>query len=283
MGLLQGKVAVITGSSRGLGLAIAETYAREGAAVVIAARTESAVNQAVHYLQDKGYRAAGTVCDMGDLSQVEALAKTATQNFGRVDLWVNNAGVSGVYGPTASIPVVTFERVVQTNILGTYYGSMVALQTMLLQKSGKLINLLGRGEGGPVMFQNAYASSKAWARNFTLALAKEYADSGIGIYAFNPGLVDTDLLRRLDVVAGYESRVKPLSTIIRLWANPPEVPAQKALWLASSATDGKTGLSVNVLGIPQLVGGLFRDLGRRLTGQPGPDTTLTLTTVVPKV
>jgi NAD(P)-dependent dehydrogenase (short-subunit alcohol dehydrogenase family) len=281
MGKLDGKVAVITGSSRGLGLAIAETYAREGAAVVLAARTQQTVDQAVRELQAKGYRAAGTACDVGKLEQVEGLAQTAIQAFGQIDIWVNNAGVSGVYGPTAHLPVETFERVVRTNILGVYYGSVVALKAMVPRGTGKLINLLGRGDSGPVKFQNAYASSKTWVRSFTLALAKEYAESGVGIFAFNPGLVDTDMLRQVEALQGYEGKLKPLSTVIRLWANPPGVPADRALWLASSATDGKTGLKVSVLGLPQLISGLVRDLGRRLTGRMGPDATLDITSVPP--
>jgi NAD(P)-dependent dehydrogenase (short-subunit alcohol dehydrogenase family) len=247
MGQLDGKVAVITGSSRGLGYAIAETYAREGAAVVLTARSENQLRDNVAALTAKGCKAAGFPCDVSDLEAVRALAANAVQAFGKIDIWVNNAGVSGVFGPTAATPVERNERVVQTNILGTYYGSITAMQYFLPQHSGKLINLVGRGDDKPVPLQNAYAPSKAWVRSFTLALAQEYKDSGIGIFAFNPGLVDTDMLRKLESMPGYEARLKPLSTVIQLWANEPEVPAEKALWLASSATDGKTGLAATVL------------------------------------
>lgn len=281
MGILNGKVAVITGSSRGLGFAIAETYAREGASVVLAARTKSAVDESVAALQAKGYKASGTVCDVGDYAQVKALADHAVTTFGKIDIWVNNAGVAGVYGPTAHIPRERFERVIRTNINGTYYGSIIALEHFLSQKNGKLINLMGRGDDGPVKFQNAYAPSKYWVKSFTMGLAQEYKDSGVGIYAFNPGLVDTDMLRQVDSLAGYESKLKPLSTVIRLWGNTPDVPAERALWLASSATDGKTGLSEKVLGRKRIFGGLLREAGRRLRRATMPDTSLTVTTVQP--
>lgn len=281
MGLLDGKVAVITGSSRGLGLAIAETYAKEGARVVLAARTQRAVDEAAADLRGKGYQATGTACDVGAYEQVKALADHAVQTFGKIDIWVNNAGVAGVYGPTAHIPHERIERVIRTNINGTYYGSIVALAHFLPQKSGKLINLLGRGDDKPVKFQNAYAPSKYWVKSFTRGLALEYQDSGVGIYAFNPGLVDTDMLRHVEALTGYEAKLKPLSTVIRLWGNPPEIPAQRALWLASSATDGKTGLVTSVLGRRQIIGGLLRDLGRRIQRQAGPDTTLDVTSVTP--
>ncbi len=282
MGQLDGKVAVITGSSRGLGYGIAAAYAREGAAVVLSARGESALRESVAKLTARGYRAVGFACDVGDREQVRALAAFAAHNFGKIDLWVNNAGVSGVYGPTAAIPVDSYERVVQTNILGTYYGSITALDYFLPQHSGKLINLLGRGDDGGVAYQNAYAPTKTWVHSFTLALAKEYADSGVGIFAFNPGLVDTDLLRKIDAVAGYEQRLKPLSTVIQMWGHQPDVPAQKALWLASSATDGKTGLVVKVLTKRVLVGGLLKLLRSKVTRRPLPDASLDITTVQPR-
>jgi glucose 1-dehydrogenase len=145
--------------------------------------------------------------------------------------------------------------------------------------SGKLINLLGRGTRRPVPFGNPYGSSKAWVRNFTLALAKEYKHSGVGVFAFNPGLVDTDLLRNVKVVAGYEARVKPLETIVRFWAKPPEVPAARAVWLASSATDGRTGLEINVLGPTALVKGVLREGLRRLTRRPDPTIELNVSSV----
>lgn len=279
MGILEGKTAVITGGSRGLGLAIAEAYAREGARVVLAARGQAALDAALERLRAAGYTVSGFACDAGDLEQVRALAQHTLATYGALDIWVNNAGIAGPYGPTADVPVELYERVVRTNILGTYYGSVVALDQFLAQGHGKLINLLGRGDDRPVKFQNAYAPSKAWVMSFTKALAQEYQGSGVGIFAFNPGLVDTELLRQLEAVEGYEKKLNPLRTVIRLWANPPNVPAERALWLASPATDGRTGLVVNVLGLPQIIAGLLRDLGRRIRRTAPPDTTLEIRSI----
>ncbi len=282
MGALDGKVAVITGSSHGLGQAIAEAYAREGAAVVLAARSSEALNKAVEKLIQQGAKASSLPTDVSELNQVMALADHAVEKFGKIDIWVNNAGISGVYGPTASIDPSLFERVIHTNILGVYYGSVVALQHFLAQnRGGKLINMLGRGDRQPVKYQSAYASSKTWVRNFTLALAKEYAGTGIGIYALNPGLMDTELLRKVDAVKGYEKKLKPLSAVIRLWAEPLSVPTEKAVWLASPATDKKTGLDIQVLGTGRLVKGPIRELRRIIARQPAPDTTLDITTIAP--
>ncbi len=280
---LNDKVAVITGGSRGLGLAIAQAYVREGAAVVIASRSAHSIDQAVQLLKQHGAQVDGIACDVGDKAQVQALADRAVSTFGRFDIWVNNAGLGAPYGPSAAVPADRFEAVLKTNIWGNYYGSMIALQHFVPRGSGKLINLLGRGDSTPVPLQNAYASSKAWLKNFTLALAKEYQSSGVGVYAFNPGLVLTDMLSNLEAIDGYATKMNPLRFVTRLWANPPEVPAQKAVWIASTATDGKTGLQVRVLTPRFLATGLLREAGRRVTGRAEPLEPLQVKVVPPAI
>lgn len=283
MGILDGKVAVITGSTRGLGLAIAQVYAREGAAVVVSSRSEAAVLSAVEAIRQQGGRVVGLPVDIAELEQVQALAVLARTTFGQIDLWVNNAGTSDVFGPTADVDPVRYERVLRTNIFGTYHGSLVALKTFAEQQTpGKLITILGRGDKGFAPYQSAYGSSKAWVRSFTLTLAKEYKQTpGLGIFAFNPGLMDTDLLRKVEVVEGHAEKLKSFGTIIRMWAKPPEVPAEKALWLASAATDGKTGLEVSMLGLRTILGGLLREQGRKLFKRPMPEVKIALTPLEP--
>ena len=267
--VLKDKVAVITGGSRGLGLAIAQTYARAGAKVVIASRTPRAVDLAVDSLRASGYHATGLACDVADMAQVEALAQHAIQTFGRMDIWVNNAGLSAPYGPTVHIPRRDFITVINTNIIGTYNGSIVAMRHFLAQKSGKLINLLGRGDKGSIALQNAYSSSKVWVRNFTKTLANEYRNSGVDIFGFNPGLVRTEMLSSVHAVVGYEEQMNPLRFVAMLWGNDADVPAEKALWLASPATDGKNGTMVTVLTkrmmLSRLIALPFRKLLNRST------------------
>jgi len=276
---LKGKVAVITGGTRGFGLAVARAYAQEGAAVVVASRSPAAVEAAVDSLRATGARASGWACDVGELAQVEALAAAAVEAFGPFHVWVNNAGIAGPYGPTAHVPPQAFARVLRTNVFGVYHGSLVAMRHFVPRGSGKLINVLGQGSQRPTPLQNAYASSKAWVRHFTLALAKEYQDSGVGVFTLHPGLMHTDLLYKIEAVSGYEARVKPLETVIRLWANPPDVPARKAVWLAGPATDGRTGLEVKVFTTGHLLRGVLREGWRRLTRRPAPPVELTVLTV----
>lgn len=270
---LKNKVAVITGGSRGLGLAIAVALAREGVSVVIASRSQKSVDEAVAQLRALGANADGMAMDVARLDQVEALCAFALERFGRMDVWVNNAGTAGPYGATLGLTPQDFTQVVDTNILGVYHGSLVAMRAFLPQHSGKLINVLGHGYNRPVTWQNAYASSKAWVRSFTQSLAAENRASGVGVFAFNPGMVLTELLTHVDVVKGSEERLKNFGTIVRMWARPPEIPAQKVAWIASSATDGKTGQLINIFSPWDMITGAVKEGLRSLSQKPadGPD------------
>lgn len=273
MGILDGKVAVITGGTRGLGLAIAEAFARQGAAVMVASRSQASVTDAVQKIVQAGGKASGLAVDVSNLEQVEALAAAAIAQFGRLDIWVNNAGIAGPYGPTMGFAPETFHQVVQTNILGVYHGSRTAMHHFQQQRSGKIINILGHGYNGPVTWQNAYASSKAWVRSFSKSLAEETKETGVGVFSFNPGMVLTELLTDVEVIEGSEDRLKNFPTIVRMWAKPAEVPAQKAVWIASPATDGKTGLLISIFSPWTMLEGALKEGVRALRKQaaPGPE------------
>jgi glucose 1-dehydrogenase len=281
MNLLKDKVAVITGGTRGLGLAIARAFAAEGASVVVASRSQASVEAAVADITARGGKASGLAVNVSELAQVKRLAETAIQTYGKLDIWVNNAGVAGPYGPTLEFTPEAFYQVIQTNILGVYHGSRTAMQQFLPQHSGKLINLLGHGYNGPVPFQNAYASSKAWIRSFTMALAEENKNSGVGVYAFNPGMVLTELLTDVDVIQGSEEKLKNFPFIVRILAKPAAVPAQKVAWLASSATDGKTGLLVSIFSAWAFPVGALRQGLRKLFKRPAPPLEIRMKSVPP--
>jgi len=271
MGNLDGKVAVVTGGSRGLGLGIAQAMAKAGASVVIASRSQKSVDEAVQFIHNAGGQAAGLAVDVANLEQMEALADFAIAQYGHFDVWVNNAGTSGPYGPTMGFTPQDFYQVVQTNVLGVYNGSRAAMRQFIHQRSGKLINILGHGYNKPVPWQNAYGASKAWVRSFTSALAAETKDSGVGVFAFNPGLVLTELLTQGEVIAGSEDRLKIFPTIVRMWAKPAEIPARKVVWLASPETDGKTGLLVSLFSPWVALRGALREGVRILLKRPAPD------------
>ena len=247
MKTLEGKVAVITGASRGLGKAIAQLFAREGAKVVLSGRTKIDIEQNVTDLRAERLNAIAFPCNVSDPKQVEDLARFAIQEYGGFDIWVNNAGIAGPYGPTLDLSPDQFLSVLRTNMYGVYYGSTTAMCHFLPRMSGKLVNILGAGSKKPVPNQNAYGSSKAWIRIFSLALASEYKVSGVGVYTLQPGLMDTDLLTEIVTFENHEKRLRGfMPFLIRAAGKKPEIAARKALWLVSSATDGKTGLDVSV-------------------------------------
>ena len=247
MRTLEGKVAVITGASRGLGKAIAQLFAREGARVVLSSRTKEKIEQNAADLRGEGLNAVAFPCDASDSNQIEELARFAIQEYGGFDIWVNNAGIAGPYGATLDLSHDQFLSVLHTNMFGDYYGSAIAMRHFLPRKSGKLINILGAGSKKPVPNQNAYGSTKAWIRIFTLALASEYKECGVGVFTLQPGLMDTDLLTEIVTFEHHEKRLRGfMPFLIRAAGKKPEVAARKALWLASPATDGRTGLDVHV-------------------------------------
>jgi NAD(P)-dependent dehydrogenase (short-subunit alcohol dehydrogenase family)/phosphohistidine swiveling domain-containing protein len=256
---LKNKVAVITGGTRGLGFGIAKAFMLEGASVVVASRSNRNVQSALEQLQSIGGKCAGFECDISNLADTQALAAFTVDNFGKFDIWVNNAGISCPTGPSVHVPPQMVTDLIQTNIIGAYYGSTTAMRQFLAQGDGKLINIVGKGERSPVPLHNAYASSRAWVHNFTLALAKEYKSTGTGVFLLNPGLVETDMLQYLHFIEGYEHLVSTLRIVVRILAKPPEYAATKAVWLASSATDGRTGMRISTLGMGAILGGLGRE------------------------
>lgn len=281
MNVLDGKVAVVTGGTRGLGLGIARALAKSGASVVIASITPTSVEIAVKKLKEEGFSVSGMVVDVAELEQVQALASQAVALYGKLDIWVNNAGIAGSYGPTVKLAPQDFYRIVNTNILGTYNGSMSAMAVFLAQRSGKLINLLGQGYKGPVRWQNAYASSKIWVRSFTKTLAEETRGMGVDVFAFNPGMVLTDLLTDLEVIEGSEDRLKVYPTILRMWAKPPEIPAAKVAWMASAASDGQTGKLISLSSFGSILMGAAREGLRALFHRPGREIQLAIHSVPP--
>ena len=255
-----GRVAVVTGSSRGLGFAMARVLGRNGAAVVLASRSGPDVAAAVKRLRSEGIGASGRACDMAEWADVEALREAALA-LGTLDIWVNNAGVSGVYGPTASTPVDDFERVVRTNILGTFHGSRVALPVFLSQGHGDMVNVYGQGDQGPVALQNAYASSKRWVRQFTETLRAETKGTGVRVHGMNPGLVVTDLFGRVTSQRGYEQRLGGLQVVVGLWGQTPEAAAQPLLRLVTSDKAAYRDLTTATMvgrGLRNLVTGRLR-------------------------
>ena len=262
--VLRGRVAVVTGSTRGLGFSMVRLLGQQGATVVVASRSDDDVAAAVERLRTEGIAASGRRCDTGELADVEALRDEALSR-GTLDIWVNNAGTSGVFGPTASTPVDDFTQVVRTNILGTFHGSRVALPVFLGQGHGDLVNVYGQGDQWPVALQNAYASSKRWVRQFTETLRRETRGTGVRVHGMNPGLVTTDMLGHITTQPGYGRRLGGLQIVVGLWGQSPEDAVRPLLGLVTSDTAEFRYLTKSTLvtrGIHNVLAGRLRRANR---------------------
>lgn len=195
---LRGRVAVVTGSTRGLGLIIAASLAQAGASIVICGREMAGVEAVYGQLAAiPGVEVLGAACDVRRRAEVEEMAAQALDRFGRIDIWINNAAITGPLQPVAEIDPEAWQAVIETNLLGTFHGSQVALTAMLPRNEGKLINVVGAGarEGQTLPpGLSAYASSKAAVLRLTEQLAEEQRASGLSILAMRPAPVTTGLL-----------------------------------------------------------------------------------------
>lgn len=189
---------VITGSTRGIGRGLADAFLGLGAAVVVSGRTEEAVRKAVEERSERfgAERTAGMAADVRDFAQVEALWEAARARFGRVDMWVNNAGVAHELSPFWDHPGERIREVVETNVIGTMNGSAIALREMRRQGFGRLYNMEGFGSGGGRMVRGLaiYGSTKAAMHFLNRSLMEEVRGTGLIVGAVRPGMVITDML-----------------------------------------------------------------------------------------
>lgn len=240
---LKGRVAIITGGGRGIGKNIGLAYAREGAKVVIAARTSAEIEATAREIQRCGGASLAVHTDVSDYSSVENLVGETLCNFSQIDILVNSAGVQG---PIGSIGEVDREKWVDTlmiNLVGTFYCCRAVLPSMKGQQRGKIINLSGGGSVSPRANFSAYSASKAAVVRFTETLAEELTPWNIQVNTMGPGATRT---RITEQIAAQASRAGPKEArqaedILRGGGVDPERQAALAIFLASDDSNGLTG------------------------------------------
>jgi len=225
---LKDKVTVITGSTRGFGYAIAEEMLQGGANVVITGRKDDALQQAIKSLSTHG-QVSGWLCDVRDEKQVYALARNIFEKYGRIDIWINNAGYSSAAGMVLDIPPQQAIDMFLSNDMGTLYGTQAALHFMLPRREGTLVNIYGAGSNGKASSPTGlYAASKAWVTSFTRTLAIEIKGSGVQLVAFSPGMMLTDMLTSPTVIGEKaKEKMKSFGFVLRFLGKSPQESARK--------------------------------------------------------
>jgi NAD(P)-dependent dehydrogenase (short-subunit alcohol dehydrogenase family) len=261
---LKDKIIVITGSTRGFGYAAARELLKEGAAVVVSGRARDALDRAIESLSQYG-NVTGWICDVRQENQVYELARRTVETFGRIDVWINNAGYSAGSGFTLDIHPEKIIDMFLSNDMGTFYGAQAALHYMLERKDGTLVNLYGAGSNGKAASpMGMYAATKAWITSFTRTLAKEMKGTGVKIIAFSPGMMATDMLVN-PVVFGERGRerMKNFDFVLRFLVKPPEA-AAKAL-VKAIANNRKEFAEVHVMKPWTPMLGLIRVMWENIT------------------
>ena len=240
----KGEVVVVTGGSRGLGLEIAHAFGQAGAKVVISARREQWLKEAENFLKDQGIAVDAMTCDVADANSVELLVQKTLQNNSKIDVLVNNAGLT--WGaPAETMPLDRWKQVIDANITGTFLMSQAVGRHMLERNKGAIVNVASiAGLRGGQLNTVGYNASKAAVINLTRALAIEWAARGIRVNAIAPGLFRTRMSEVL--VQRAEAANAPVAPLGRI-GHPGEL-APTVLFLASEGASYITGQVVAIDG-----------------------------------
>ena len=254
--LLANKVAVITGGGRGIGRAIALQFAKEGAAVAVAARTKSEIESVVEQVRSVGGRAAAVTADVADEAHCRRVIEVATEEFGRVDILVNNAGEYGPVKPVEEINPTEWDRVIAVHLRGAYLLTRLALPAMYARGTGVILNISSLSAKSAFAWGSPYAAAKAGMLGLTRVVAAEAARKGVRVNAICPGPVtETKMSKDLGQTLAERLGVSKedqlsgfLNTILQGRGQSANEIAAAALFLCSDQASAITGQALNVDG-----------------------------------
>ncbi|MGI9520749.1 MAG: SDR family oxidoreductase [Hyphomicrobiaceae bacterium] len=233
---LAGKVAIVTGASRGIGAATAKELACHGVHVVLAARSDATIARIANELSANGPRAIACTADVSRYRDVEEVVTTCLKTFDRLDILVNNAGVIEPIARLTESSPEEWSRAADINYKGVYYGLRAALPIMLEQRSGVIVNISSGAATSPLEGWSQYCSSKAAALALTKCADKEYRDHGIRVVGLSPGTVATEMQ-----VVIKASGINPVSQLDPSVHIPADWPAKAVAWLCTSAASDIAG------------------------------------------
>ena len=241
-----GKVAIVTGSGRGMGKATALTLARDGAAVVVNDVRRDLVETLVRQIEEVGGRALPSISDVSDEEQVIAMVADTVKRFGTVDILVNNAGILRATSPIEAIPLDEWDLMMAVNVRGVFLCTRAVLPSMKAKRGGKIVNISSSAGRSFSTFGGAhYTASKAAVLGLTRHTARECAPYGINVNAVAPGSMDTEMVREMatpEHIAG-EERSIPLR---RLGSAQDE--ANLVAFLCSEESSYITGATIDING-----------------------------------
>ncbi len=242
---LTDRVAVITGGSRGLGRSMAEAFASQGATVVVASRKGEACELAARQIHEAtGAETLGLQCHVGDWDACTALVETVIERFGRIDVFVNNAGMSPLYESLGSIGEALFDKVVDVNLKGPFRLSALVAEHMAAGSGGSIINVSSVAASQPSPAEIPYAAAKAGLNSMTIGLAHMFGPK-VRANVIQPGPFLTDISKAWDLDA-FDAQAKQAIPLQR--GGLPDEIIGAALYLASDASSYTTGSIVKVDG-----------------------------------
>lgn len=254
--MLKGKVALITGANQGLGLEIAKHFIQNGANVMICARSQDRLNDAIHALAQHavtGVRVSGEVADVSDPEQVKKLTDNTLKQMDRIDILVACAGVYGPKGPVEETRWEEWSEAIDINLKGSVLPAVAVLPYMKKRQQGKIIFISGGGATKPLPGLSAYAASKAGVVRFAETLAEETKQFGIDVNAVAPGALNTRLLDEV-LDAGPEkvgdNFYRQSLRQKEQGGTPLSVGAELCVFLASSQSNGITGRLISAVWDP---------------------------------
>lgn len=239
---LNGKAALITGASRGIGAATARIFAEAGAGVVLAARSTGEIEALAAEIRASGGRAVAVACDVADCDAVEQAAAACVAEFGALDFLVNNAGLIDPIGHIEDLAPEDFGRVIDVNVKGVFHGMKAALPRMKAQGGGVIVNISSGAATNPLEGWSHYCASKAAALMLTRMGAKELGpESPVRVVGLSPGTVATDM--QVNIKA---SGMNPVSALD--WSDhiPADWPARAIAWLCGPEAAEFHGVDVSL-------------------------------------
>ncbi len=254
--LLNSKVALITGSGRGIGRAMASLFGQEGASVFLAARTEAQLARTAKEITEAGGKAAYVTADFSGESDCCRVVAAAREKFGRVDILVNNAGHYGPVVPVEEYPLQEFDKVISVHLRAAFILSKLVLPEMYARKSGVILNISSLSAKSAFGWGSAYAAAKAGLLGLTRVMAAEASRQGVRVNAICPGPVtETEMSKELGKTLAEKLRVSPeeqlkgfLSSLLQGRGQTAMEIAQAALFLCSDMSSAIVGQSINVDG-----------------------------------